>query len=263
MLRIIVPIKQVPDMSRVRFDTEKGVIDRASAGSEINPFDLNALEAAVQLKEKLGGVVSVISMGPQTAETALKDAIARGADRAILLSDKEFAGADTLATSYTLAGAIKKLGDFDLIICGEKTVDGDTGQVGAELAEHLDLPYAAYVSKLTATHSGLTLTSEFENERYLISGAYPILISVTKDVNNPRLPTLRDKLAARKAAVEVWDARELANTADRNRFGTAGSPTTVYKITAPAEEGRKGKIHRKIEDEALEEIASVLGECLK
>ena len=146
-MRIVVPIKQVPDMTEVKFDVEKGRVDRSSAGAEINPFDMNALETAVQVKEKLGGTISAVSMGPPQAEAALRDALSRGVDEAVLLVDKAFAGADTLATSYTLAVAIKKMGEFDLIVCGEKTVDGDTGQVGPEIAEHLDIPHVAYVSR--------------------------------------------------------------------------------------------------------------------
>ena len=132
-MKIIVPIKQVPDMSQVKFDNEQGRVDRNSAGVEINPFDLNALEAAVQITEKSNGSIIAISMGPLSAESSLKDALARGADEAILLSDSAFSGSDTLATSCILAAAIRKLGEYDLIICGEKTVDGDTGQVGRKL----------------------------------------------------------------------------------------------------------------------------------
>ena len=135
MISIVVPIKQVPDMERVKFDKEKGTVDRSSAPGEINPFDLNALEAAVQIKEKLGATVTTVSMGPPQAEAALRDALSRGADRGILLVDKAFAGADTWATSYTLASAIQRLGQTDLIVCGEKTVDGDTAQVGPAVAE--------------------------------------------------------------------------------------------------------------------------------
>ena len=159
---LVVLIKPSPDIEKVRFDTVRGVVDRSSAPLEINPFDLNALEAAVQIKEKLGGEITAISMAPPMAEPVLKDAIARGADRAILLTDKRFAGADTLATSYTLASAIKKLGKFDLIICGEKTVDGDTAQVGPEVAEHLGIPHVAYVSRI----------KEISRERLLVVSRY-------------------------------------------------------------------------------------------
>lgn len=263
MLRIIVPIKQVPDMTQVKFDVEKGTVDRGSASAEINPFDLNALEAAVKLKEKLGGEITVVSMGPPQAEMALRDAVSRGADKAVLLTDTAFAGADTLATSYTLASAIRKLGAFDLIICGEKTVDGDTGQVGPEIAEHLNIPHVAYVSHLEEANGKLTVTCDMESDRYVIESGFPLLISVTKDINNPRLPSLKDKLNARKAKVLVWTSRELSDIADSNKFGKTGSPTSVNKITIPSEEGRKGKIFRGADgmcDEIIDFLKGFLNE---
>jgi electron transfer flavoprotein beta subunit len=243
-------------MNEVRFDIERGTIDRSSAAAEINPFDLNALEAAIEIKEKLGGAVIAISMGPHQAELALRDAISRGADRALLLEDAAFAGADTLATSYTLASAIKKVGEYGLIICGEKTVDGDTGQVGAEIAEHLGIPHVAYVSKLIEiTADKLVIASEMEGERYLIASGFPLLLSVTKDINTPRLATFRDKLKARKAGIETWSAEALADTATKEKFGREGSPTRVHRISIPDEEGRRGRVFRNGSDEeALKEI---------
>lgn len=263
MLRIIVPIKQVPDMTTVKFDTEKGTMDRGSAAAEINPFDLYAIEAAVQIKERTGGTVTAISMGPPGANAALRDAISRGVDRGILLTDQAFAGADTLATSYTLASAVKKLGEFDLIICGEKTVDGDTGQVGPEMAEHLGIPHIAYAVKVEEANEKLTVTCDMEMEHYKFSCPFPVLITVTKDVNNPRLPTFRDKSSARRAKIEVWSAADLATVADINKFGSGGSPTRVWKITIPGEEGRKGKIYRTQSDECFNEISETLSVSIK
>ena len=250
-MRIIVPIKQVPDMSQVKFDIDMGRVDRSSAGAEINPFDLNALEAALQIKDKLGGVVTTISMGPPQAESALRDALSRGADDAILLSDRAFVGADTLATSYTLAVAIRKLGGFDLIICGEKTVDGDTGQVGPEIAEHLSIPHVAYVSAIKEIGEKMVLVCEMEGDRYLIESGFPLLITVTKDINVPRLPSLRNKLKARKAKIEIWTAADLPPNVDQSKFGVQGSPTRVYRVTVPTEEGRKGEIFKGTVDEAV------------
>jgi len=242
-LHIVVPIKYVPDIEKVKFDVEKGRIDRSSAPGEINPLDLHALEAAVQIKEELGRTVTVVSMGPPQAEVALRDALSRGADRAILLTDERFAGADTLATSYTLACALKKLRPFDLVICGEKTVDGDTGQVGPELAEHLGLPHMSYVSEIRKVSEGEVLVVvDMGYSYYLVELKMPALITVTKDVNKPRLPTLRDKLRARRAKIEVWDADTLSDVADMSRVGYVGSPTAVHKITFPKERGRKAKI---------------------
>lgn len=254
-INIIVPIKQVPDIERVRFDTEKGRIDRSSAQAEINPFDLNALEAAVRIKEKTGGTVTAISMGPPQAEEALRDALARGADRAILLTDKRFAGADTLATSYTLAGAIKKIGGFDLIICGEKTIDGDTGQVGPEIAEHLNIPHIAYISKIDeCSKEGLLITSEMGEYRNTVELNFPALITVTKDINWPRLPTLRDRLRAGKAKIERWGADELMSHVDVKKFGTSGSSTKVFRISFPSEESRRGEIFKGKPEESVRKL---------
>ncbi len=257
-MRIVVPVKQVPDMSQVKFDTEQGRIDRSSAGVEINPFDLNAIEAAVLIKDKSGGTVTAISMGPPQAESTLRDAISRGADKAILLVDRAFAGADTLATSCALAAAIRKLGEYDLVICGEKTVDGDTGQVGPEIAEHLGIPHVAYVSEIREAGEKMVVVSEMDYDRYIVASGFPLLITVTKDINVPRLPAFSDKLEARKAEVEMWSADDLSSTADRGRLGAQGSPTRVHRVTVPTEEGRKGKVFRGTTDEAIAMIADAI-----
>lgn len=258
MISIVVPIKQVPDMERVKFNTETGTVDRSSATREINPFDLNALETAVQIKEKLGGTVTVVSMGPPQVESAVKDALSRGADCGISLVDSEFAGADTLATSYTLASAIRKLGRFDLIVCGEKTVDGDTGQVGPEIAEWLGIPHVAYVSEIKEMGEKFVVICEMEGDRYLVESGLPLLITVTKDINTPRLPTFSDKLKARKAKIEKWTAEDLSSIADPNRFGLGGSPTRLGKIVVPSEEGRKGEVFKGSPEETVAKIINAL-----
>ena len=257
-MRIIVPIKQVPDMNQVKFEVDRGRVDRSSAGVEINPFDLNALEAAVQIKEDVGGTVTAISMGPHRAESSLRDALARGADDAVLLEDRKFAGADTLATSYTIACAIRKLGAFDLILCGEKTVDGDTGQVGPEIAEHLNIPHIAYVSWLEVRGGTLVAQCEMGGRAYTVESVFPVLLTATKDLNIPRLPGFRDKAKARQVAVAVWGARELASVADTSRYGVRGSPTRVHRVIIPSEENRKGKIFRNAVEGAIDEIAAEL-----
>jgi len=259
-MRIIVPIKQVPDMTQVKFNTEEGKVDRSSAGAEINPFDLNALEVAVRIKENICGTITAISMGPPSAESALRDALSRGANDAILLEDRIFAGADTLATSYTLAVAIKKLGIFDLIICGEKTVDGDTGQVGPEIAEHLGIPHVAYVSEIKEVGERMVVVCELDDERYLIESGLPLLITVTKDIATPRLPAFSDKLEARKAKIAIWNASDFISIADMSRFGLHGSPTRVHKIMVPTEEGRKGEIFRDIKDEEIRTVVDAFVE---
>ncbi|MCD6084431.1 MAG: electron transfer flavoprotein subunit beta/FixA family protein [Desulfurococcales archaeon] len=234
-------MKPAPDVEKVRFDVRRGVVDRSSAELEINPFDLHALEAAVRIKESVGGIVTVISMAPSHAEPALRDALARGADRAILLSDRRFAGSDTLATSYTLASAIKKLGEFDLIICGEKSVDGDTGQVGPEVAEFLGIPHVSYVTEIKEVSNGfVTVASDFGVAYYLVRAELPALLSVTKEVNVPRKPKFKDLMKARKAEIEVWSADDLKDVLDLNRLGLEGSATRVVKAYYALEKGREG-----------------------
>lgn len=257
--KLIVLVKQVPDIERVKFDYETGRIDRSSASAVVNPFDLNALEAALQIKEKVGAWVTAVSMGPPQAESTLRDALARGADRAILLTDRRFAGADTLATSYTLASAIKKLKTFDLILCGEKTIDGDTGQVGAQVAEHLSIPHVAYVDEIREVSSnGIVVLSQIGKCYYTFALDFPGLITVTKDLNVPRLPKLKDKIQARKATIEVWDAEDLAEVASIAKFGLSGSPTKVIKVYTPSTEKRRGVILKGTPKEMAEKLADIL-----
>ncbi len=258
-LNVVVLLKQVPNIEKVRFDTEKGRLDRSSAIAVINPFDLNALEAAVQVKEQAGGFVTVLSMGPPKAEEALRDALARGADRAVLLSDAKFGGADTLATSYTLSCAVRKLGAFDLVVCGEKTIDGDTAQVGPEVAEFLGVPHVAYVEEIRGVDSeAIEVKSRLDEDCVTVRMRLPGLVTVTKDLNNPRLPTLRDKLSSRKAEVAVWTANDLSGLADEGLFGLPGSPTWVARVYAPSS-GKKGGI---IVEGTAEEKAKKLAEVL-
>jgi len=257
-----VPVKAVPDMSRVRFDIAKGRVDRSSADLEINPFDLHALEAAVRIKEELEGQVIVLSMGPRRTESVLKDALARGADSALLLEDRKFAGADTLATSYTIASTVRHLGDFDLILCGEKTVDGDTGQVGPEVAEHLNIPHIACASKMNVTRESVVATCDIGMKRYTFKAIFPVLITITKDMNTPRLPTFRDRARARQMAVQIMGATALSENADVRRFGIRGSPTRVHKIVIPSDEERKGKIFRQASEEAVKEVAECIHNLL-
>ncbi len=258
-LLIIVPVKQVPDIENVKFDEEKGRIDRSSAETETNPFDLNALEEAVKLKEEVGGKVITISMGPSQAKSTLRNSLARGADEAILLSGSGFAGADTWATSYTLASAIKKIGNFDLIFCGEKTVDGDTGQVGPEIAEILDIPHVSYVSKIRdRKNDNIVVETDLWDKIYVKKLGFPALVTVTKDANEPRLPTLKDKMKAKKAEIDQWGADVLKEFSNEDNFGYLGSPTAVDKVDVPEEEVRKGEIFRDKPSEAAKKLVSRL-----
>lgn len=257
--RYIVPIKQVPDLDEVEFDSEEGRIDRSSADTEPNPFDLNALEEAVKIKEEIGGTITAISMGPPQAESTLKDALARGADKAILLSDPKFGGADTWSTSYTLAAAIRKIKDYVLVLCGEKTVDGDTGQVGPEIAETLNIPHMAYVSDtLEKSEESIQASTEVWGSTYVKELKFPGLITVTKDINEPRLPSLKDKMSAKKQDIIEWEKEDLEDVADEKHFGFAGSPTSVDRVEVPEEETRKGEIYREEPEEAVQKLVKNL-----
>ncbi len=260
-MNIIVLIKQVPEIEKVRFDYEKGRLDRSSASAVTNPFDLNALEAAVQIKENFGGSVTAVSMGPMQAEKSLRDALARGADKAILLSDEKFAGADTLATAYTLAAAIRKIGVFDLVICGEKTVDGDTAQVGPEVAEFLGIPHVSYVEEIQqVSDNSIVVKAKTECSYHIVRLNLPALITVTKDINNPRLPTLRSKLKAMRAPITIWDHRDLAEVADPRYFGFSGSPTRVIKVYTPTTRERKVEVIHGSPEEIAKKIVQILKE---
>jgi len=260
-LNIIVLVKQVPDIEKVRFDYEKGRLDRSSAGAIINPFDLNALEAAVQIKKQTGSIVTAISMGPEKAEESLRDALARGADKAFLLTDAKFAGADTLATSYALSCAIRRIGLFDLIICGEKTIDGDTAQVGPEVAEFLSIPHVAYVEGVREVNmTEIVVKSRLDENCYMVQMRFPGLITVTKDANVPRLPTLKDKLRSRKAEVTVWTANDLSDLAEEQLFGLSGSPTWVAKVYAPSTGKRKSQIIKGTSEKKAGKVAEILAD---
>lgn len=233
-MRVAVLIKQVPDMEKVKFDCERGVVDRSSAGVEINPFDLNALEAAVEVGERTHGEVTAVTMGPPRAEESLKEAIARGAGHGVLLSDRAFGGSDTKATSKTLAAMIAKMGGTDLIFAGEKTVDGDTGQVGAEVAEYLGIPHIACVDEiLEVEEDSITVVSNIMEGRYVKQVKLPALLTVTKDLNVPRLPSFKNKMTARKAVIPVWTMAELAGLLSPEDTGLKGSPTKVNRIVVP------------------------------
>lgn len=230
-MRIIVCLKQVPGTTAVKIDPQTNTLIRQGIKNIVNPFDTYALEEGVRLKERCGGKVTAISMGPPQAIEVLREAIAVGADDAILLSDAAFAGADTLATAYTLAQAINKLG-YDIIICGRQTIDGDTGQVGPELAEMLGVSFIAYVSQIEE------ITSEQMRARRMVGDGYevvaaplPSVITAVKEINVPRLPSLRGLAKAKSAVIPTWTAADLGT--DKNRVGLSGSATRVIKVFFP------------------------------
>jgi len=255
-MNIIVCIKQVPDTTEVRIDPETGTLVREGVPSIINPFDENAIEAGLQLVEKHGGKVTVITMGPPQAEQALREALAMGADEAILLSDRAFAGSDTLATSYTLARAVRKIGDFDLIICGKQAFDGDTAQVGPGLAEQLGLPQVTYAIALEVEGKRLRVKRLLEDRYEVVETRLPALVTVVKQINEPRHAGLRGVMKARKAQIPVWTAADLE--ADLTRCGLSGSPTNVLRVFAPQRHA-KGE---RLEGEPAE-VAAALYERLR
>ena len=231
-MNIIVCLKQVPGTTEVKIDPETNTLRREGVKNVVNPFDTYALEEGVRLRERYGGKVTVISMGPPQAEEMLREAISCGADEAVLISDRAFAGSDTLATSYTLSCAVNKLSDYDLVICGRQTIDGDTGQVGPELSEALVLPFVAYVSKVEEVADGkMTLERMVEDGHEVIETPLPVVITVVKEINVPRLPSLRGITRAKKAEIPVWTAGDLE--VDEGRVGLAGSATWVIEVFFP------------------------------
>ena len=231
-MNIIVCLKQVPGTTNVKIDPQTNTLIRQGIENMINPFDTYALEEGVRLKERFGGKVIAISMGPPQAEGALKEAISLGADEAVLLSDKGFAGADTWATAYTLSSAILKLGQYDLIICGRQTLDGDTGQVGPELSEMLGIPFVAYVSQIAEIADGqMQVQRMVEHGHEVIETPLPAVITVVKEINVPRLPSLRGIAKSKSAVIPVWGVQELG--VDPGMVGLSGSFTKVIKVFFP------------------------------
>jgi len=237
-MNIIVCIKQVPDTAEVKINPETGTLIREGVPTIVNPFDMHAIEAGLQIKEKVGGKVTVLTMGPPQAEAALREAISMGADDALLLSDRAFAGSDTWATSYTLSRAIEKLG-ADVIICGKQAIDGDTAQVGPEVAEFLNIPHISYIRKIEDVTNGSIRVQRLMDEGYdIVESTLPVLLTVVKELNEPRLPSLKGKMTAKKAEIKKWVSSDIL--ADENNLGLRGSPTQVKNIFTPqARSGRK------------------------
>ncbi|MCX5750800.1 MAG: electron transfer flavoprotein subunit beta/FixA family protein [Candidatus Saganbacteria bacterium] len=234
---IIVCIKQVPDTTEVKINPETNTLIREGVPSIINPFDENAVEAALVLKEKHGGKVTVITMGPPQAAEALKATIAMGADEMVLVSDRAFAGSDTWATSYTLSQAIKKLGNFDLILCGKQAIDGDTAQVGPGIAEWLGIPQVTFAVKLEADPANKKVKVErmLEEINEIVEAPFPCVVTAVKQMNIPRLPSLKGMMRAKKAEVKILSAQDIE--ADPKNLGLNGSPTSVVRIFTPPPRG--------------------------
>lgn len=238
-MNVIVCIKQVPETTQVPIDTKTGNLIREGVPSKINPQDKNAVEEALALSEKHGGKVTCITMGPPQAEDALREVLAMGVDEAILLSDKPFAGADTLATSYTLGQGIKKLGHFDVILCGTEAIDGNTAQVPPELAEFLGLPQVTYARKIDLDGDTLKAERVLEDGYYeVVETKLPVLVAVTEETNNPRVPALDAIKDAFEKEVITWTSDDI--DVDKDRIGFHGSPTRINNVYTP--DLRKGEV---------------------
>ncbi|MDR1804097.1 MAG: electron transfer flavoprotein subunit beta/FixA family protein [Treponema sp.] len=261
-LKILVPVKQVPESGNVKMDPATGTMIRSGVENVVNPLDLYAIETAIRLKEKYGGEVTAISMGPPAAMRVLREAAAMGCDRCALLSDKRFGGADTWATSYTLSRGAARLGSFDVIVAGERATDGDTAQVGPALAAWLDIPALTYVSKIEKIERGRIMAERLVEEGYeLLDAPLPCLVTVVKEIAVPRLPTLRGKIRSREMEIPVFSVDDL--DVDPAYIGLKGSPTRVVKIETPSVSRGGRTIVASDEDSiryALDELMALLTE---
>lgn len=250
-MHVVVCIKQVPDARSVRIDPETCTLVRQGVESIVNPHDWYALEAGLRFRDANGGRVTVITMGPPQAEEALREVLALGADDAVLLSDRAFAGADTWATSLTLARAVNKLAPVDLVVCGKQAIDGDTAQVGPELAAHLNLPYATYVRKLQLLNG-----KEFRAERLTDAGCevvempLPAVITVVREIGDPRMPGLKHKMRASKQEIPVFGAADLGLRPEE--VGLQGSYTQVVRVFSPPPRCDRVILSGTVEEQAEE-----------
>jgi len=260
-MNIIVCIKQVPETTEVRINPETNTLIREGVKSIINPFDTFAIEEAVRLKEKFGGKVTVVTMGPPQAESALREALSFGIDEGILVCDRAFAGSDTWATSYTLAKTIEKIKDFDLIICGKQASDGDTAQVGPGISTHLDIPQVTYVKKIEEVKDKTMRVERMMEEGFeIIEVALPCLLTVVKEINQPRIPSLKGMIRAKSAKITTWGQKDL--NLDPQSIGLCGSPTQVVKIfTPPQRQG--GQMFTGEPDDIVNKLVGVLKDEVK
>jgi len=259
-MNVVVCIKQVPETTEVKIDPQTNTVVREGMENIINPLDMYALEEGIHIKEQHEGKVTAISMGPPQAEEALREATALGVDEVILLSDPAFDGSDTWATSYILAKAINKLGEFDIVICGRQTMDADTGQVAPQLAESLGLPFVSYVSKIEEIKEGYMRVQRMVEEGHqIVEMPLPGVISVVKEINVPRLPSLRGLMKSKTVEIPVWTAQELG--VDMNKVGLSGSPTQVIKLFHPQRTGHgemlQGSPERQV-DQLVEKLQKII-----
>lgn len=235
-MRIVACVKQVPDTVELKIDKETGVLIRDNVPAILNPFDAYAIEEGIQIKESCGGEVIAVTMGPQQAIAVLHDALSVGVDHAVHICDGAFRGSDTFVTAKILAAAIKKLGEVDLILCGKQAIDGDTAQVGPEIAEFLGIPHVAYVKKIREVReNAIVLERMTETGIEVIQVKLPAMLTVLKDINTPRLPSFKLKRAAKGKEIPVWGITGLGLREEE--VGLQGSPTTVMKTFTPEARG--------------------------
>lgn len=259
-MKILVCAKQVPDAKDVRLDPVTNTLAREGVQSIMNPYDQHALEEAVRLKELHGGEVTVLTMGPPQAEEMLRMAISCGADSAVLVSDRAFAGADTWATAYTLGRAIVHLGGADLILCGKQAIDGDTAQVGPGLAMRLDLPFITCVQKIRSCDAqGIVVERMMDDGYDVVKTSLPAVVTVVKNINEPRVPSLKGKMKAKSAVIPRLTAAEIE--ADASCIGLAGSPTQVARVFPPQARGER-KILTGTLDEQISQLVEMISPLL-
>lgn len=233
-MEILVCIKQVPGTTKIEVDPVTGVLKRDGVDSKMNPYDLFAIETALRIKEQAGGTIKVISMGPPQAKDVIKEAFMMGADEGALVSDRKFAGADVLATSYTISQGVRKMGNFDLILCGKQTTDGDTAQVGPEMAEYLEIPHIANVLKIIELKEKSAIVEmDMPNTLEIAEIQFPCLLTVEKDIFQPRLPSYKRKVATKDREISMITLNDFEDK-DEKRYGLTGSPTQVERIFPPA-----------------------------
>ena len=252
-MNIIVCVKQVPDTAEIRIDPVTNTLIRDGVQSIMNPYDKYALEAALELKDSMGAKVTVLTMGPPQAKEILKDAISMGADEVALISDRAFAGSDTLATSHAMVAAVKHVGDFDLILCGKQAIDGDTAQVGPEIAEHLGIPQVTYVQNVEVESDGLLVNRALEDGYEMIKVQTPVLLTAIAELNHPRYMNVGRIFATKDKEITVFTANDL--DIDASQIGLKGSPTKVKKSMTKEAKGA-GEV---VKESAPEAVSYVLG----
>ncbi len=261
-MNIVVCIKQVPGTTKVAINPATNTLIREGVEAIVNPFDMYAVEEGIRLKEKFGGKVTVVIMGPPQADQAIKTCIGMGADEGVLLSDRAFAGSDTLATSYTLAQGIKKMGGADVILTGKQAMDGDTAQVGPGIAHWLDIPFVAWVKKVEKVEEAakkITVERLMDDGYEVIESTLPVLLSVVKEINEPRIESLRGKMKAKNYKPVVWSAKDIE--CDPDFIGLRGSPTLVNRVFVPVRSGKKEMIEGATVEEKCETVANKLREA--